>query len=171
MPKVAQYSTTNAESLSFEVLAESVVAPLTSLQLGQNGNSGTFDGGAYYADRSVCARSLHRKAGFVNEPRPLDPTVEMPRIPGSHFYAGMLKNEHFGHFLVESLSRLWAVKHAAEDLQSIVFYARMHRQPVPEWVSALIKILVPDIPLRIVSDPTVFERLVIPDQVAHPYNG
>lgn len=171
MPKVAQYSTTNAESLSLEVLAESIVAPLTSLQLGQNGNSGIFDGGAYYADGSVCTRSLHRKAGFINEPRPLDSTVEMPRIPGSHFYAGMLKNEHFGHFLVESLSRLWAVKRAAEDLQSIVFYARMHRQPVPEWVSALIKILVPDIPLRIVSDPTVFERLVIPDQVAHPYNG
>jgi capsular polysaccharide biosynthesis protein len=93
-------------------------------------------------------------------------------MPGTHLFGGMLKNEHFGHFLAESLSRLWALtRFAARDLNSIVFYLRMHRNPVPQWAFDFISTLAPGIPLQIVSDVTIFENLVVPDQAAHRSNG
>lgn len=174
MPEVSelvQHSTTDVRPLSLEVLPEGIVAPLTSLTWGAGGNPGTFDGGAYHADGSVCARSLHQKSSFINTPQPLSPTAAIPRIPGSHLYGGMLKNEHFGHFLVESLSRMWALNRVTQGIESIVFYARMHRQPVPEWALSFIELIAPNIPVTIVSETTRFESLIVPDQVAHPSNG
>jgi hypothetical protein len=160
------------EPLTFEVVSEGIVAPLTSLEWGERGSPGIFDGGAYYGDGTVCARSLQRKAGFTNQPRPLITLAGVSRIPGAHLYAGMLKNEHFGHFVAESLSRLWPLaESAARDVESVVFYPRMLRQPIPQWASDFISILEPGIPLRIVSDATIFESLIVPDQAAHSSNG
>ena len=160
------------ESLTYEVIAEGIVAPLTFMEWGQSGDPGVFDGGAYYADGAVCARSLQRKAGFVNQPLPLVSPAGISRSTGKHLYAGMLKNEHFGHFLAESLSRLWPLsKPVTSGLESIIFYARMHRQPIPGWAPTFMGLLAPGLPLRIVSDPASFESLIVPDAVAHPYHG
>lgn len=160
------------ESLTFEIVSEGIVAPLTFLEQGERGGPGIFDGGVYHADGTVCARSLQRKAGFLNQPRPLVTLAGVSRVHGKHLYAGMLKNEHFGHFVAESLSRLWPLADdVARGLESIVFYARMHRQPIPPWASDFISIIEPDVPLRIVSDETIFESLIVPDAAAHPSNG
>ena len=160
------------ESLTSEELRGGVVAPLTFLDAGRDGAPGVFDGGAYFADGTVCTRSLQRKAGLINQPRPLISLAKVRRVAGRHLYAGMLKNEHFGHFIAESLSRLWALGQAPQhEFKSIVFYARLHREPVPRWAPEFISLLAPDVPLQIVSDVTVFESLMVPDQAAHPNNG
>lgn len=158
-------------TLICEVLHEGIVAPLLTLSWGVGANPGTFDGGVYYADGAVCERSLHKKMGFVNVPQPLAQSRDLPRVCGTHLYGGMLKNEHFGHFLLESLARLWALGHSPVGFESIVFYARMHGQPVPSWATDLIALVAPGISIRMVSEPTTFDTLIVPDQVAHPSNG
>lgn len=167
----AEEAPRNVRPLSLEILSEGMVAPLTSLAWGNGGNPGTFDGGAYYPDGSVCARSLHQKAGFINRPLPLSWSPALPRVQGTHLYGGLLKNEHFGHFLAESLSRVWALSGEMEELDSIVFYPRMLHQPVPDWVTRFMEIIAPDIPITIVSETTVFEFLVVPDPAVHHANG
>ena len=166
----ARNPTPDAQPLSLDVLLEGIVAPLTSLAWGKEGKPGTFDGGAYHADGSVCARSLHRKVNFINQPRPLTSLESFPRVRGVHLYGGILKNEHFGHFLIESLSRLWALNRVEQALESIVFYARYPSQPVPKWAHDLLAIVAPGIAVSIVSRPTVFETLVVADQAAHSVN-
>ncbi len=159
------------EPPSLDVLSEAIVTPLTSLNPARAGGKGTFDGGVICADGSVCARSLHNKAGFLNEPSLAGDARGLARIAGKHLYGGMLKNEHFGHFLVESLSRLWALQCFLPGLDSIVYYKRLPRHPVPGWACDLISILAPGIPVFILSEATVFETLIVPDQVADTCTG
>lgn len=158
--------TAKLEHLTLEVLPHGIVAPLTSLAQGGGGKKGSFDGGVYYRDGSVCANALQAKPGFVNEPLPIDSSESLPLVSGKHVFGGMLKNEHFGHFLAESLSRIWAIAVVTASIDSIVVYKRLPGHDVPRWAKDILSILAPSTQLTIVSEPTAFETLLIPGQIA-----
>lgn len=87
------------------------------------------------------------------------------RLPGRHLWGGTLFY-HFGHFLTESLSRLWAVEKCNVD--SIIFTPKGMRGKRPEHLSefqeAILNKLGVHIPVRTLYEPVEVEELFVPGQ-------
>ena len=87
------------------------------------------------------------------------------RLQGRYLFAGDFW-AHFGHFVFESLSRLWAIDHVAERLDGIIFLVRREGS---EWTagslhSRIFDLLGIDIPVIIVCGATSVDELVVPRQ-------
>lgn len=165
--RVAAVKALGAYSPALEVIDGAIVAPLTNFQT--NLPIQKFDGGTYYSNGKICKRSLHIKNSAINSPQE-NPAPKNAKA-GLHLFGGLLKNEHFGHFVAESLSRLWPLALMNNQISSVVFYLRYESSPVPNFVRELIDCIRPELEIQIIHETTSFERLVVPDQIAHPVIG
>ncbi|WP_434287171.1 glycosyltransferase family 61 protein [Celeribacter sp. SCSIO 80788] len=87
------------------------------------------------------------------------------RLPGRHLYGGQM-NHHFGHFLCETLSRLWALDHLDAAVDSILFLSRRPNAPqeLQAFQTAMFDALNLSVPIRIVSEPLIVDELIVPTQ-------
>lgn len=78
--------------------------------------------------------------------------------PGLHYLVGSAHG-HFGHFLLEGLSRLWLLERLHEsDLQFVVYEPEL-----VDWQLATLEAAgVPEDRIVLVGEPTRFERLIVP---------
>ncbi|MEO0372627.1 MAG: glycosyltransferase family 61 protein [Pseudomonadota bacterium] len=101
-----------------------------------------------------------------------DPTAFADIQPGRWLYAGIGRH-HFGHFLVETLIRLWAAGYYRDELDGIVivpnrgmdFSNAIHRRFGP-FLALLTDGLVAHLP----SHPTRYETLLLPSPGFGPLN-
>ncbi len=97
-------------------------------------------------------------------------------LAGRHLWCGQLWS-HFGHFLCESLSRLWALDHLGGDLpDSLVFVPKRPvtadeaAAPVPGNAALMrfqrdcLDLLGLAIPVTLIDRPTTVEELIVPGQ-------
>ena len=150
-------------AISIEFLYNGRIAPLTSLHVGTPQAPGSFDGGVYYSNNDICLQGLHGKTHYTNKPIALT-SSEMPKLNGSHIFGGMLQ-EHFGHFLTESIGRIWALKHLSSKFNSIVFYHRVPNGRIPRFVREIMEVLAPNIQINIILQPTIIEELAVPTHI------
>ncbi len=93
-----------------------------------------FDGCLYDAarvrvDSSCITRGSRDKIHNIN-PRKLDvPSQALTLYSGSALYLGYV-NKHYGHFLIESLARAWAVLGNAVETRALLFH--LHSESVLE---------------------------------------
>ena len=87
-------------------------------------------------------------------------------LPGTHLYAGHFR-AHFGHFLVETTARLWALDHIKKTPDSIIYLPyrgevgaieRVMRESAPFF--QLVGI---DVPIRTYGAVQRVERLIVPE--------
>jgi capsular polysaccharide biosynthesis protein len=127
--------------------------------------------------------SLRRRAGIVDSTsvyRPegaiwrfRKPLTRAPRLPGADhtltgtwLWAGMLF-DHFGHFLVEGVSRLWGLSSdEGRAVDGVLFVpTRPRRQGgLLDFQRATLEAFDVTVPVRVVDAPTRVERLVVPGQ-------
>lgn len=151
-----------------EFIDNAVVQPLSKFYRAVDGSL-KFDGGVFYENKTVCHLSLHKKNGSENIMRDYEEPQDYLR--GVHIFGGILKNEHFGHFLVESLARLWVYKNSKSVTKSIVFFVRDKNLKVQNYVYDFFKIIDREIDIKLISKPTRVERLIVPEQIAHETIG
>jgi hypothetical protein len=162
---VRAFAADSPRSGRIEVLEQALVAPLTFYD--RTSSPQLFDGGAYHHDGRACTLSLHTKNMARNVPRPIVQASDF--LPGTHLYGGLLKNEHFGHFVAESLARLWATQ--VTRFESVIFYLRDSSLPVPSFVPDTLDCIRPKLRMHIAREPTQVERLIVPEQLCHPSIG
>jgi hypothetical protein len=94
------------------------------------------------------------------EPRP----APAGRLAGRHLWGGQLW-AHFGHFLCESLSRVWGLAQA-EGAQSIVFVPKRPKlgTALRRYQSDMLSLLPGHLPVTVLTEPTEVEELVVPGQ-------
>ena len=139
------------------------------------------DGGAYTAAGAIIPRALHRAGGRVHLPRPdmaqaLEAAGAGLRPPvmqrGRWVYGGSL-HHHFGHFMVESLGRLWAMEELHDWADGIVWTLAAPRAGngarfadatlQRSFIQDTLRLLgLGGKKLHIVIGPTVFEHLAVP---------
>ncbi|WP_203073548.1 glycosyltransferase 61 family protein [Falsiroseomonas ponticola] len=142
------------------------------------------DGGPYTAAGAIIRRALYRAGGRIHMPRP-DPALAMEacaagfRTPvtqrGRWVYAGGL-HHHFGHFMMESLSRLWAMETLRDWADGIVWtlasprphngarFASVTLQR--SYIRDTLRLLgLGEKTLHVVTRPTVFEQLAVPSNL------
>lgn len=139
------------------------------------------DGGVYDSRGMILANAIQLKGNHLNIPLPdPEPRGADARLPGNWIYGGRLQ-PHFGHFLTESLGRLWCF----DDLQGfepagVVFIWHSHRGgpganvPIREtwpFVGKMLDLLRIDCAAMLVGVPTVVERLLLPGQLMRLGDG
>jgi hypothetical protein len=91
--------------------------------------------------------------------------MTVPKIEGRWLWAGPLFG-HFGHFLTESTSRLWALNVFRRNLDGVLF---MQKRPngdpnLRPFQRALLDLFGVDVPVRIVDEHIRVDRLIVPGQ-------
>ena len=123
--------------------------------------------GVLRADGSYCDLSQ----GWIRARKPIPAPTLRPSdcvefLPGTHLFAGHFRG-HFGHFLVESTARLWALDHLPVQPDSILYLPYRGEvgaiEKAMEGHDRFYRLLGIDIPIRTYGTPKRVERLFVPE--------
>lgn len=123
--------------------------------------------GVLLADRSYAPLSrAWVRAGKTLQPPTLSPYERVIDLPGRHLYLGHLRS-HFGHFLVESTARLWALDCVKDRFDSLL-YLPYRRNPATtaqalQAASGFMALMGIDIPLQAHTTALRVEQLHLPE--------
>ncbi len=121
--------------------------------------------GVLYSDGSYCPEAaLWRKyRPITTEPEP--PQAVKHSLQGRWLWGGVLW-AHFGHFLVESSSRLWALPQVEEDIKGIIFIPKRPSvgKEVRGYHREYLSLFGTDLPIKVLTKPTRVQELVVPGQ-------
>jgi capsular polysaccharide biosynthesis protein len=96
----------------------------------------------------------------------LRPGETVAHLPGRWLFGGHFRG-HFGHFLVESTARLWAIDHVKGRLDGILYLPyRGQVGPVEQAMAGhagFFAALGIDLPLKTVGQPTRVDDLILPE--------
>ncbi|TRW98629.1 glycosyltransferase family 61 protein [Paracoccus sp. M683] len=86
-------------------------------------------------------------------------------LPGQHMFGGIMFG-HFGHFLVESTTRLWALDELRAAIASIVYTPKINARPMQfvRQFRPLFNVLGATVPVRSTPVPLRVDRLFVPRQ-------
>ena len=84
------------------------------------------------------------------------------QLAGKWLWGGVLYH-HFGHFQMQSIARLWAIRRYRDEIEGIVFVARGQAELMP-FARDYLRFLIGDVPVRVVSEVTDIEALLVPGQ-------
>lgn len=122
--------------------------------------------GVLHADGRYCDMSQ----GWIRARKPMPAPSLLPGeavvdLPGTHLFGGHFRG-HFGHFLVESTARLWALDHI-ERPDSILYLPYRGTvgaiEKAMEGHDRFYRLLGIDIPVRTYGTPMRVERLFVPE--------
>ena len=106
-------------SSAIETLEQPVVVPAAE-------NGFTQPSGVLRANGTYCAAGASWRNGRVLTSLPDGPQGPMATRKGTWLWGGVLWR-HFGHFVVESTARLWALAHLNEDIDGVLFIPKRPR--------------------------------------------
>ncbi|SEN50416.1 Protein of unknown function [Loktanella fryxellensis] len=123
--------------------------------------SGVLDADGGFVERSI----TWRNGTQVNVEPPMPAAADIADLPGRWMYAGPLFG-HFGHFLVESISRLWALDQLRGQIDGIVFTPKFQNRPqhILSVYQPMLESLGVDVKILNIEDPTRVETLFVPQQ-------
>jgi len=147
------------------LLSEAIVCENKKFDL----KSKIFNGGVLNSDGEVCELSIHFKPGYINQPSTDTEKTHWENAKGSWLFGGMLQNGHFGHFITESLNRLWALPHL-NNINGIIFYSRYCGERNKQFIYDFLEFLAPKYEVKIITVPCQVENLYVPEQL-HCGNG
>ncbi len=122
--------------------------------------------GVLHADGRYCQTSQ----GWIRARKPmpapsLQPGETVVDLPGTHLFGGHFRG-HFGHFLVESTARLWALDHI--DRPDSILYLPYRGtvgaiEKAMEGHDRFYQLLGIEVPIRTFGKPMRVERLFVPE--------
>lgn len=149
-------SSETVSALRLQTYENAVVVPTPDDIVYRNIIAGAFDENLEPIPQSYLTRSWHPpEISFPPDVSELPndlPVVEEPHIYGGYFFG------HFGHFLLESLSRTWATK----EVGSLPFVWASGGPP-RTWQTDLLKAAGIEGPHLFPEGPVRFRRLIVPD--------
>ena len=124
--------------------------------------SRVFDADRKFVEASI----LMRPNGFFNSEPPFPAEDAIVKLSGSHMYGGVLFG-HFGHFLMDSLARVWATERLADRIESILFTPKTNAGNLANMLKVqtpLFRALGVENRIQLIVEPTEVERLFVPRQ-------
>tara|TARA_R110002049_G_scaffold10127_3_gene50323 strand:+ start:27395 stop:29164 length:1770 start_codon:yes stop_codon:yes gene_type:complete len=121
--------------------------------------------GVLQADGSHFAQGALWRNGRALTTAPDMPQGDIPRREGTWLWGGVLWM-HFGHFLVESSSRLWALDQIKENIDGILYIPKRPRNgsDVFDFQRDFVALLGTDAPVVCIDAPCRVDRLLVPGQ-------
>jgi hypothetical protein len=133
-----------------------------------------YDGGVYRSDGTVCEPARH--VSTSTEHVPAATLLEPAKIVEGNFLYGGVMRGHFGHFLVESIGRLWALAELKEPVNGIIYLPMYNnirtggvhpnaRYKTKSYIRNFLKLIGADIPLLFPAETWRVSRLHVPGQL------
>lgn len=125
--------------------------------------SGVLTADGEFVENSI---SWSRPDEPVNAAPAMPPADSIVDLPGTWMFSGIAYG-HFGHFIVESLSRIWAVDELRGKLDGLIFTPKIIGPNVDRIVSVyqpMMQALGVDVPARSTQVPLRVARLYVPRQ-------
>ncbi len=121
--------------------------------------------GVLHADGSYCGTGALWRNGRALTVEPEMPTGDLAQLKGTWLWGGVLWM-HFGHFLVESTSRLWALEQWKDKIDGVLFIPKRPRNgsEVADFQTDFLTLMGADVPLKCLDAPTQVEHLIVPGQ-------
>ncbi len=134
-----------------------------------------FDGGVYDAEGRIVVSAIHLGGGRRHLPGLAPPSAAGALdLPGTWLYGGVL-HQHFGHFLTESLGRLWAWPRQRPAPEGVLWLlpgpvparraAQMAKAVERPFIVQLLRQLRVRGAQRVVTETLRVERLLVPAQL------
>ncbi|MGC1497020.1 MAG: FkbM family methyltransferase [Sulfitobacter sp.] len=141
-----------------QTLENAVIVPPTEQNFVQ-------EAGVLHADGSYCSSGALWRNGRALTVQPKMPEGELATRKGTWIWGGLLWM-HFGHFLVESTARLWALDNLDEPIEGVLFAPKRPRNgsEVLEFQHEFMGLMAGDPQLVCLDAPTRVERLIVPGQ-------
>lgn len=125
--------------------------------------SGVLDGEGNFIQNSV---SWSHAKHPVNTKPDLPKADDIVDLPGTHMFAG-ISYGHFGHFITESMTRIWALDELREKIDGLVFTPKMQMpdnlRPFAIYAD-LVAAMGIDLPVVSAKTPLRVEKLYVPKQ-------
>ena len=141
-------------------VSQALVMPL-------RGTLDKFSGGVFQGEDCLPASLLarNRKPKLFGLPAPTEAVRQAlgegegraVRLKGEYLFGGYLFR-HYGHFLIETLSRLYALKQCPPNAP--IVFSSTHRDIVP-WQREVFKLLGLRNPIHLLRQPAVVDRLML----------
>lgn len=151
--------TTKTSGLDVLELSRAIVAPETvNLDDPRRRFSGLFDQHGEYVSRAV----LRRRYGEITlQPPDVDAVLHQSEfIDKDAVYCGSF-NPHFGHFLLETVARLWWG--VETNFQGIYVWSSSDGSQIPKFAGDFFDALGLSNRVRLCDQPTQFRHVVVPD--------
>ena len=147
-------------STQIETLEKAIVMPPVEAK-----QSFVQPAGVLYASGSHCASGALWRNGRALTVTPERPSGPLKKRRGTWLWGGVLWM-HFGHFLVESTARLWALDNLDEAINGILYIPKRPRNgsEVLDFQRQFVSYMGRDIDVVCLDGPTEVERLIVPGQ-------
>ena len=141
-----------------KTLENAVIVPPTEQNFVQ-------EAGVLHSDGHYCSTGALWRNGRALTVRPKMPEGDLKERKGTWLWGGLLWM-HFGHFLVESTARLWALDNLDEPIEGILFAPKRPRNgsEVHAFQHEFARLMGIDVPIISLDAPTRVERLIVPGQ-------
>ncbi|MBV0891358.1 glycosyltransferase family 61 protein [Paracoccus sp. Z118] len=140
-----------------------LVVPRFDDDEGRQQRSGVLTADGIFVENSI---SWHTADFAVNSVPETPEADQVQELSGTWIFGGIAYG-HFGHFLLESLSRMWALSQIEGEVDGIVFtpkFRRLNTAKVMKGFSPLMGALGIAVPTRSTTVPLRVERLYVPRQ-------
>ncbi len=136
---------------------------------------GKYRGGVCAADGSFVAGHLRKKDdpdyGLISVCQAYDFYADIPLIDETVVYGGFIYG-HFGHFIVECLSRIWwYLENRGLDYKFIFISPEYNYYPKVPFIDFLYMLGLREDQIIYLNEPTRFSRIIIPEQTTLIMNG
>lgn len=146
------------------VLVENaIVVPPPAESRTRQQKSGVLTADGSFVENSI---SWGRSTDAVNAAPDMPDPDTIEDLPGTWMYAGIAYG-HFGHFIVESMSRVWAMDELRGKIDGLIFTPKVIKPTADRTVQVyepMMRALGVDVPARNTIVPLRVERLYVPRQ-------
>ena len=130
------------------------------------GNQSVQKSGVLTADGEIVENAVTWRGPNPVTIRPvMPPADQIIDLPGTYMFLGPLFG-HFGHFLVESICRIWAFDQLRDKIDGVITVPKFQNRPehVAKVYAPFLDALGVTSPLLNLEDPTRVEHLYVPRQ-------
>jgi len=156
-----------ARPLSLSALPPPIVEPVRQARIAAVASRAGFANGVFRADGSFCELSRTRisDSRFTDRPEPVH-AGSHETLAGDYLFGGIARH-HFGHFLMETASRLWALDGRDGRFDGLIllpmpnidFAAVLRRR-----LKIYFDLMGCTMPIHLVERPVTVEQLFVPAQ-------
>lgn len=156
-----------AVALSATQLPPATIASLQNAVVAPVASDGLFPCGVFRSDGAFCEPSRTFLSGnrFSDIPE-LPAAINIRRLNGRFLFAG-LGRSHFGHFMLESITRLWALDRVNGPIDGVLYVARdeskfdvtLARNYLPLFAA-----IAPETPIYLTNEPIRVSEMIVPTQ-------
>lgn len=153
--------------LSLDTLPPPIIEPIRNARLAPVAATGAFAHGVFRPDLSFCELSRTRISDSRFTARADTAAVaSAEHLQGRYLFAGIGRH-HFGHFLMETASRLWALDGRQKSFDGLIIvpapnidFAAVLRRRLQRFFD----IMGCTLPIHLIEQPVVVDELLVPAQ-------